>query len=63
VLAAKSTPDEAAGFKSWLVGIANKVAEASTEGGFFGIGGERVTQAEKQAIAELATALGSSAQA
>jgi hypothetical protein len=63
VLAAKSTPDEAAGFKSWLVGIANKVAEASTEGGFFGIGGERVTQAEKQAIAEMASALGSGLQA
>jgi hypothetical protein len=63
VLAAKSTPDEAAGFKSWLLTIADKVAQASTEGGFFGIGGERISQAEKQAIAELASALESGIQA
>jgi hypothetical protein len=63
VLAAKATPDEAAGFKSWLLGIADKVAQASNEGGFFGIGGERVSQAEKQAIADLAAALGSGIQA
>ena len=32
-------PDEAAAFKDWLRQIAQKTAEASTEGGFLGFGG------------------------
>jgi hypothetical protein len=39
-------------------GIAEKVAEASTEGGFLGFGGIRVTDAEKASIVEVAKALG-----
>jgi hypothetical protein len=38
--------------------VAEKVAEASTEGGFLGFGGVRVTDAEKASIAEVAQALG-----
>ena len=46
------------GFKKWLLGIAGKVANAATEGGFFGLGGERVSAAETAAINELASSLG-----
>ena len=38
--------------------IAGKVANASTEGGFFGFGGEKVSAAETAAINELASSLG-----
>src|SRR5262249_11900932 len=50
-------PEDAAAFKAWLNHIAEKVAEASTEGGFLGFGGVKVTDAEKASIAEVARAL------
>jgi hypothetical protein len=58
ILEGKVTADQAEGFKSWLVAIAGKVANAATEGGFFGFGGEKVSAAETAAINELATSLG-----
>jgi hypothetical protein len=58
ILEGKVPAEQAEGFKSWLVTIAGKVANAATEGGFFGFGGERVSAAETAAINELATALG-----
>jgi hypothetical protein len=57
LLARKSTPDEALGFKQWLHGIAHKVAEASNEGGFLGLGGERISDAERAALAAVSKAL------
>lgn len=51
-------PAEAAGFKQWLCDLGQRVAEASNEGGFFGFGGERVSDAERQALARLAGSLG-----
>jgi hypothetical protein len=57
ILDAKA-PADAAAFKAWLKHVAEKVAEASTEGGFLGFGGVRVTDAEKASIAEVAQALG-----
>src|SRR5215212_5836628 len=51
-------PDDAAGFKSWLQSVAQKAAEAGTEGGFLGFGGVAVSEAEKATLAEIATALG-----
>ena len=56
ILDAKA-PQEAAGFKDWLKHIAERVAEASSTGGFFGFGGVQVTDAEKATIAEIAAAL------
>lgn len=56
ILEAKA-PQEAAAFKSWLYHIAQKVAEAGTEGGFLGFGGVKVSDAEKATLAEIATAL------
>ena len=53
----RKAPDDAAGFKGWLKHIAEKVAEASAEGGLLGFGGITVTDAEKASIAEVAKAL------
>ncbi len=54
----KTKPDEAQGFKQWLVSVAQKVAEAAKEGGFLGIGGTRVSEEEAATIKELTTTLG-----
>ena len=56
VLDAKA-PQDAAAFKDWLKHVAEQVAEASSEGGFFGFGGVKVSDAEKASIAEIAKAL------
>lgn len=57
-LLGRKAPGEAEGFKRWLLGSAQGVAEAAKEGGVFGIGGVQVTEAEKTALAEVAQALG-----
>ena len=44
-------------FADTLVALSRKVAEASKEGGFLGIGGTRVSQEEEQAIAEITAAV------
>jgi len=62
ILDAKA-PAEAPVFKAWLNSIAAKVADASKEGGFLGFGGVKVSEAEKATLAEIAAALGTSAQA
>ena len=62
VLDAKA-PADAPAFKSWLNGVAAKVAEASTEGGFLGFGGVKVSEAEKATLADIAKALGTTASA
>ena len=58
VLLAAKAPADAAAFKAWLEHISHNVAEASSEGGFLGFGGVRVSEAEKATLAEIATALG-----
>jgi hypothetical protein len=59
LLDAKATPEEAAGFKGWLMQIATKVAEAGKEDqGFLGRGGVLVNDAERAALQEIATVLG-----
>lgn len=50
-------PEDAAEFKAWLRGISQKVAEASSEGGFLGFGGVKVSDAEKATIDEVDKAL------
>ena len=54
----KSTPEEASGFKTWSIAVGEKVANAAKEGGFLGIGGERVSEAEKEVLAAVSQALG-----
>jgi hypothetical protein len=51
-------PGDADAFKAWLCGISQKVAEAAKEGGFLGIGGVRVSDAERATLADIAKALG-----
>ena len=53
-------PADAAAVKDWLKQMAQKAAEASTEGGFLGFGGVQVSEAEKATLAEIAGALGAS---
>jgi 5-formyltetrahydrofolate cyclo-ligase len=57
LLDAKCTREEAAGFKQWLQDVAQAVAEADKEGSHFGIGGQRVSDKEQTALAELTTLL------
>ena len=57
VLLDTKAPEDAASFKRWLQQISQHVAEAAKEGGFLGIGGVRVSEAEKATLAEIASAL------
>ena len=50
-------PGDAAAFKGWLRQISQHVAEAAKEGGFLGIGGVRVSEAEKATLAEISSVL------
>jgi hypothetical protein len=49
--------NDAQGFKTWLLHIANEAATASKEGGFLGIGGVRVSEAEKATLADISHVL------
>lgn len=57
ILDAKA-PEDAGTFKAWLAEISHKVAEASKEGGFLGLGGVQVSDAEKATLADIETTLG-----
>jgi hypothetical protein len=50
-------PGDAAAFKNWLRQISQHVAEAAKEGGFLGIGGVTVSEAEKATLTEISSAL------
>ena len=56
VLKDKAGPEEVDEYRKFIVGLANRVAEARKEG-FMGLGGERVSDAERAAIAEIDAAL------
>jgi hypothetical protein len=56
-------PADAPAFKAWLNSVAARVAEASTEGGFLGFGGVKVSEAETATLADIAKALGTTAAA
>jgi hypothetical protein len=53
-------PDESAarGVRLWLLRVANTVAAAAREGGLLGIGGEDVSQPERDTVNAIADALG-----
>jgi hypothetical protein len=51
------SPVDSRAFSDTIVAVSRKVAEASKEGGFLGIGGTRVSQQEEQAIGEITAAL------
>ena len=50
--------DDLAAYQGFLKALGERVANAAKEGGFLGIGGERVSEGERQMLASLAEALG-----
>ena len=53
----RATPEEAEAYKRFVLDVAQRAAERHKEGGFLGIGGEKVSDAEAAALAEIAAAL------
>jgi hypothetical protein len=53
LLVEKATPEEAAEFREWLKTAAQRAALAAKEGGFFGIGAERVSEREQKMLDKL----------
>ena len=60
IVSAKATPEEAEAFRAWLMECAQRAADAAKEGGFMGFRAERVSQGEKDMLAQLDSALGGS---
>ena len=50
LLQEKATPEEIADFREWLRSASQRAAMAAKEGGFLGIGGERVSEREQQML-------------
>jgi hypothetical protein len=61
IISAKATPEEADAFRAWIMECAQRAADAAKEGGFMGFHAERVSQGEKDMLAQLGSALGVSA--
>jgi|SRR5438067_11556715 len=59
ILEARVTPAEVDAYKTFVMTVAQAVAGAHKEGGFLGVGGKQVSEAENQALDEISTALGS----
>ena len=57
VLLDAKAPEDAGEVKAWLRDIAQRVAEASKEGGFLFFGGERVSEAERATLDEISSTL------
>jgi hypothetical protein len=57
LMEAKATSAEVGPIKQWLYDIAARTANATREGGFLGIGAVRVSDAETQALNDLASLL------
>jgi hypothetical protein len=53
----KGTPEEAEAYRQFVVDLARRVAEAHKEG-FLGLTGERVSEAEREAIQKIKEAVG-----
>lgn len=58
ILGARGALGEKDAYVKFLTEMANNVANAATEGGFLGFGGERVSVKEREAIAAINNALG-----
>jgi hypothetical protein len=57
LLESKATPEEVDEYRRFVLTLADRVADAHKEG-FLGLSGERVSEAERAAVAEIAEALG-----
>lgn len=58
ILAGRADQDEATEFKLWIRGIAADIVTSSSSGGFLGIGGTSVTDAEETFLDRLTATLG-----
>jgi hypothetical protein len=58
ILEAKANPAEIDAYKRFVMTVAQAVAGAHKEGGFLGIGGKQISDAENRALDEASTALG-----
>jgi hypothetical protein len=58
ILEAKATPSEVDAYKKFVMTVAQAVASSHKEGGFLGIGGKPISDAENQALDEISSALG-----
>jgi hypothetical protein len=56
-LLSQKAPADAQAYKQWVYQAAQNSANAAKEGGVFGIGGQRVSEAETAALKEIAMAL------
>ena len=57
IVEAKATPPEVDAYKRFVMTVAQAVASAH-EGGFLGLGGKQISDAENQALDEISRALG-----
>jgi hypothetical protein len=58
ILEAKATPEEVDAYKVFVMTVAQTAASAHKEGGFLGLGGTQISDAENQALDEISTSLG-----
>jgi hypothetical protein len=58
IVGTKATAAETDTYKTFVMSVAQAVASAHKEGGFLGIGGKQITEAENQALDEISGALG-----
>jgi hypothetical protein len=58
ILESVATPEEVDAYKTFVMTVAQAVAGAHKEGGFLGVGGKRISDAENQALDEISAALG-----
>ncbi|PZA07247.1 MULTISPECIES: hypothetical protein [unclassified Meiothermus] len=58
IVQTKATPEDVSAYQQYVVSVAERVARAAKEGGFLGIGGEQVSQAEKDTLDEIRSTLG-----
>jgi hypothetical protein len=53
VVTEKGSPEEAEAFREWLLGAAQRAADAAKEGGFMGFGAEQVSEGEQRMLDKL----------
>ena len=57
IVSARASPEETGAFRAWIMECAQRAADAAKEGGFMGFHAERVSQGEKDMLAQLRSAL------
>ena len=53
ILAEKGSPEDAEGYKRFVLAVAQAAAEAHKEGSFIGIGGKQISDEEQRALDEI----------